>query len=146
MSDFAMAKKDSPLCGCGGPAPGLFWDDSKKTLVPRSWCPKHETQIMWNCMEAWNYVNLFTTAFAALPAFYLLIFHTAEFVWQKGSPQDRSKLKDDGFFPATANSRRMTLRIDKGLGNRDFNRNWKTGILNGSNYLRSPSHFIKKTK
>ena len=26
MSDFAMAKKDSPICGCGGPAPGLFWD------------------------------------------------------------------------------------------------------------------------
>ncbi len=34
MSDLAMAKKDSPLCGCGGPAPGLFWD-SGITLVSR---------------------------------------------------------------------------------------------------------------
>lgn len=26
MSDLAMPKKDSPLCGGGGPAGGLFWD------------------------------------------------------------------------------------------------------------------------
>ena len=28
-------KKDSSLCGCGGPAPGLFWEDSKKKLVTK---------------------------------------------------------------------------------------------------------------